>query len=297
MEMKLLPKLPSQTWIGLSDRSSAWKGVMRGYENSWRWSTTGAVNPGGYQNWVSGEPNNKNAIQLCVVMQQGQWQDRVCGATLPFICFTELPQVGSKQYTYVSTSMTWAAAKDHCRLYYTDLAMILDSSENSAAASVISSNSIVAWIGLYRVPWVWVDGQSCSFFNWRSPEPDNGEGCVTIDGDLKWRDEDCMFTNPFLCHQAETRSPETKTILRPQSPEIKTFSRQQSPEIKTFSRQQSPEIKTFSRQQSPEIKTFSRPQSPEIKTFSRPQSPEIKTFSRQQSPEIKTFSRQQSPEI
>uniref|UniRef100_A0A3B4AT89 C-type lectin domain-containing protein n=1 Tax=Periophthalmus magnuspinnatus TaxID=409849 RepID=A0A3B4AT89_9GOBI len=112
---------------------------------------------------------------------------------------------GLKEFTYVSTSMTWAAAKNHCRQNYTDLAMIQDDAENTAVASVISSSTNV-WIGLYRVPWVWSNGKISSFFNWAPGEPDNLDGaehCAWVHENHQWSDESCSFMGPFFCQQSE----------------------------------------------------------------------------------------------
>ncbi|KAK7883798.1 hypothetical protein WMY93_026921 [Mugilogobius chulae] len=45
-------------WIGLSDNTSAWKGIMGNESNSWRWSAIGNTSPGGYQKWATSEPDN-----------------------------------------------------------------------------------------------------------------------------------------------------------------------------------------------------------------------------------------------
>ncbi|KAK7910527.1 hypothetical protein WMY93_015211 [Mugilogobius chulae] len=205
-DFNMLSVYPKQAWIGLSDRVYVWEGVMGGYENSWRWSATGAVNPDGYQNWKTGEPDNNGANQYCVSAQQGKWADRVCTISLPFICFTGLVEIGLK-YTYVSTSMTWSAARSYCKQNYTDLAMILDDSENTAAASVVPSADLAVWIGLYRVPWVWADLKLSSFFNWVPGQPDNlnDEHCVVMDTDNRWRDRDCRLNYPFLCHKCKAK--------------------------------------------------------------------------------------------
>uniref|UniRef100_A0A3Q1HGB4 C-type lectin domain-containing protein n=1 Tax=Anabas testudineus TaxID=64144 RepID=A0A3Q1HGB4_ANATE len=58
----------SYAWIGLTDDPLSWKGVMANDVNSWRWTATGKTNVNGYQFWASGQPNNANGNQFCVVM-------------------------------------------------------------------------------------------------------------------------------------------------------------------------------------------------------------------------------------
>ncbi|XP_055086965.1 galactose-specific lectin nattectin-like [Periophthalmus magnuspinnatus] len=171
--------------------------------NSWRWSATGKINPDAYQNWMSTQPDNFRSQQHCVTMRNGQWTDDNCKSSFPFVCFTGSTEPGLKEFTYVSTSMTWAAAKNHCRQNYTDLAMIQDDAENTAVASVISSSTNV-WIGLYRVPWVWSNGKISSFVNWAPGEPDNLDGaehCAWVHENHQWSDESCSFMGPFFCQQ------------------------------------------------------------------------------------------------
>ncbi|KAJ0009140.1 hypothetical protein NQD34_016555, partial [Periophthalmus magnuspinnatus] len=204
-ENNMVPTNAGGGWTGLSDRVYAWRGVMGNAPNSWRWSATGKINPDAYQNWMSTQPDNFRSQQHCVTMRNGQWTDDNCKSSFPFVCFTGSTEPGLKEFTYVSTSMTWAAAKNHCRQNYTDLAMIQDDAENTAVASVISSSTNV-WIGLYRVPWVWSNGKISSFFNWAPGEPDNLDGaehCAWVHENHQWSDESCSFMGPFFCQQSE----------------------------------------------------------------------------------------------
>uniref|UniRef100_A0A3B3DYK4 C-type lectin domain-containing protein n=1 Tax=Oryzias melastigma TaxID=30732 RepID=A0A3B3DYK4_ORYME len=62
-------------------------------------------------------------------------------------------------YYYVNKALNWSEAQQYCREKYTDLdlAMIENREENMEALNAKPSSSIV-WIGLYREPWTWSDG-------------------------------------------------------------------------------------------------------------------------------------------
>ncbi|KAK7883839.1 hypothetical protein WMY93_026962 [Mugilogobius chulae] len=176
-------------WIGMFDDPASWKGVMGKDANSWRWSATGTTSTSLYQNWKSGEPNYNRANEECVFMDSGQWVDAAVQLTsLLFVSQQEVglclvltlapaggqsmfspdsapagAQPGFKNYTFVSTGMSWENAQSYCRQRYTDLVMIEDDSENTAVKDLNPSGQM--WIGLYRQPWRWSDGSDSTFKN------------------------------------------------------------------------------------------------------------------------------------
>ncbi|KAK7883831.1 hypothetical protein WMY93_026954 [Mugilogobius chulae] len=116
---------------------------------------------------------------------------------------TSFPEPGFKNYTFVTTSMTWKNAQSYCREHYTDLAMIEDETENAAVASMIGGHAV--WIGLYREPFRWSDGSDKNFTNWLAGEPNNGGKlpfCVLERNGHKWFDVPCSYLYPFHCHRA-----------------------------------------------------------------------------------------------
>ena len=76
--------------------------------------------------------------------------------------------------------------------------MIENEEENKQVLSAIGKT---AWIGLYRVPWMWSDGTNCSFRPWWSYEPDNLGGSqlcgVVYEGGFS--DLHCLHLRPFIC--------------------------------------------------------------------------------------------------
>lgn len=84
------PPLSTTTaWIGLRDDPEAWKGTLKNYTNSWRWSATGQTSKTGYEVWRTGEPDNSFSSEFCGFMNSdGTWSDKDCFLLSPFICYT-----------------------------------------------------------------------------------------------------------------------------------------------------------------------------------------------------------------
>lgn len=191
-------------WIGLFDDPAAWKGAMTNDSNSWKWSATGASSPGGYQNWDTGEPNSSGPHEECTVMMGGVWNDQHCWNSLQFACYKV--ESGVKQFTVVSSPMTWSAAQSHCRQHYLDLAMIESPEENAALAAEVGSPDVAVWLGLRRQTWRWSDNSPSTFRLWGLSQPKNRAGlhCITL-WDLAFHDTWCDRNLPFVCH-AEKKS-------------------------------------------------------------------------------------------
>ncbi len=102
--------------------------------------------------------------------------------------------------------MNWADAQIHCRTNYVDLAAITDDTENEFLAKVLSDKTHWdAWIGLYRIPWLWSDKSSVSWSSvkWESGQPDNvnGNECVRADTEGLMTADTCSTPLPFYCHE------------------------------------------------------------------------------------------------
>uniref|UniRef100_W5M6M5 C-type lectin domain-containing protein n=1 Tax=Lepisosteus oculatus TaxID=7918 RepID=W5M6M5_LEPOC len=173
-----------QVWIGL-------------YQDQprWQWSSGDEVT---YYNW--------NRTYFCAkVNAEGTWEDAVCDDLNYFMCSTDSSQ-GSRTYTLIKQSKTWAAARDHCRQQHTDLVTISSPRENQAVRK--TARGSVFWIGLFNQPWEWSDGGDSSFRLWAPGDPDNQnrtELCVSVTGPSVivspsvWYDMNCLTALSFLC--------------------------------------------------------------------------------------------------
>ncbi|XP_030225270.1 C-type mannose receptor 2-like isoform X1 [Gadus morhua] len=194
----------STRWIGLNDDPATSMQTIDVYTNSWKWSFEYAS---GYLNFKSGEPDFKNDEEVCVWMDSdGSWRNQECSSLRHFLCFSGSPS--KPDYHLVFEMKTWEDARDHCRFWFVDLAVIKSQKENDHAKSKfwllfvqLSSN---AWIGLYREPWAWQDGSLSEFRHWAPGQPNNMGGnamCVKLvpDGFIC---TDCRDVYPFFCTRA-----------------------------------------------------------------------------------------------
>ncbi|KAK7883907.1 hypothetical protein WMY93_027030 [Mugilogobius chulae] len=205
MEDLVRLEIPSDysAWIGMFDDPASWNGVLGNGSNLWRWSRTGTTSPGGYQNWAPGEPSNSGTFHFCVSVAKGQWWDDPCAKSYAFVCFTDSTQLDKKQYSLVTTAMSWKNAQSYCRKYYTDLATIEDETENTAVTKAGLGHQV--WIGLYRDPWMWSDGSTSTFTNWPVGQPDFPSlepHCVKVNKGMNFLDTYCAEMFAFFCEKA-----------------------------------------------------------------------------------------------
>ncbi|KAK7883800.1 hypothetical protein WMY93_026923 [Mugilogobius chulae] len=187
-------------WIGLSDDPASWQGVMTNDANSWKWSATGAPSTSRYMKW---SPNSAGSTrEMCVYIKGGEWYYYGCKNMLNFACFKSTNGSTSKQLNLVEISLTWEEARRYCRQHYTDLAMIEDETENTAVAAL--KPGVNVWIGLYREPWIWPDGSTVTFQNWKDGQPTSNtiESCAAESSTRDWHDAKCDAVFPFICHKA-----------------------------------------------------------------------------------------------
>ncbi|TNN31651.1 C-type mannose receptor 2 [Liparis tanakae] len=190
-------------------QSRAWIGLYY-YVDNWRWSlsNTNLYKPGEtvFSPWHSGEPNNYNNKQHCMVMgSDGRWGDRNCATAFMSVCFDVR---GPDTFVLITNTMTWTEAQSYCREHHTDLATVTDMEENEMVQNLVLSGAFV-WIGLFRDPWKWSDGIDSSFKNWNPLEPGEPEGssetCVAADfsADGLWETLDCNVKSAFICYSGE----------------------------------------------------------------------------------------------
>uniref|UniRef100_A0AAY4C0Z8 C-type lectin domain-containing protein n=1 Tax=Denticeps clupeoides TaxID=299321 RepID=A0AAY4C0Z8_9TELE len=102
-------------------------------------------------------------------------------------------------YVPVLTAVPWRQAQEYCRSNYTDLATIPDSAAYDLIYSLTPADPF--WIGLFRDPWEWENGDQSSFRQWADGQPGNvsNEGCAGVDGSGLWRALSCALNLPFVC--------------------------------------------------------------------------------------------------
>ena len=56
------------------------------------------------------------------------------------------------------------------------------------------------WVGLYDSSgWTWVDGQTLSYTNWYSGEPNGSGDCGRMISNGEWRDKECSDNYRVIC--------------------------------------------------------------------------------------------------
>ncbi|XP_041861111.1 L-selectin-like [Melanotaenia boesemani] len=140
----------------------------------------------------------------------GEWADVPCNMLYPFICSDVKGQ--NVTFAYVNQTMTFPDAQRYCREQYTDLASVRDMAENQKIYELIPAGQI-AWIGLFRDCWKWVDGSNASFTYWNTGKPDSPDNyCAAayfaVSG--KWEDWTCDWKRAFICYSA----PVLKQVMR-----------------------------------------------------------------------------------
>ena len=198
-------------WIGYTDEAQ---------EGNFSWLSGNSS----YTNWNSGEPNNLDGIEhyTRILKSTGAWTDRnehfQAEAVIEIPCpvvveatidcsntpneITGLVYMGernnSKYYCSSTNSLTWHQARDLAVHMGGHLATVNDAGENEFIRSNIMADYV--WIGYndeaQEGSFTWTEGNS-SYVNWRSGEPNNGNGTEHFTRLLKdggeWTDRDEHF--------------------------------------------------------------------------------------------------------
>ncbi|MED6277896.1 hypothetical protein CHARACLAT_018149 [Characodon lateralis] len=194
----------------------AWIGLFEDIQG-WKWSLVNNAFYQGfvkqYRNWGSGQPDNFGSNEPCTEMNDhGEWNDIPCKVTRKPICLNVNGQTAG--FVAIPSLMTWTQAQSYCRTYYTDLASVRNSAENSNVLAVKPSGESY-WLGLYRDTWKWSDRHQDQFSFWTFQEPDGStEHCATtcFSNSGRWRDWLCGSAKPFICHHDPV--PFTKHVMK-----------------------------------------------------------------------------------
>uniref|UniRef100_A0A3P8UMP7 Macrophage mannose receptor 1-like n=1 Tax=Cynoglossus semilaevis TaxID=244447 RepID=A0A3P8UMP7_CYNSE len=111
---------------------------------------------------------------------------------------------GDRRFHMVDSRTTWSEAQGHCRENFDDLATIQDAQDNTDVQQLVQSGKF--WIGLYRPPWRWSEGDQVVhldswFDNWGTDEPGPG-GCVGMCTHSRWKVRDCEEKHFSICYSA-----------------------------------------------------------------------------------------------
>lgn len=166
-------------WIGLNDRDS---------EGTFAWSSGSTA---AYRNWQTGEPTNDTAKNYVELASSGVWSTSSQTAELQGIAERQVGHLGwlynkdtGHFYAQLNTPLTWADAETRAQELGGHLTTVNSAAESDWLALSLGSG----WIGYHDVwqsgdpgsdppgRWVWADGDSSPFTNWRSGEPNNSGG-------------------------------------------------------------------------------------------------------------------------
>jgi hypothetical protein len=118
-----------------------------------------------------------------------------------------VPGATGNTYYVCAQTTSWDGARDACRAFGTDLAIVRDLAENTLLRTVIPDNSFLGLsdkdCGAGACAFTWVDGTPAEFTRWASGEPNNtggAEHCAEIlAGTGLWNDIPCESQKPVLC--------------------------------------------------------------------------------------------------
>ena len=178
-----------------STRSYTWLGATDWYEEgNWKWITGNRII---YRDWADGEPNNNNDENyMMLYANSGKWND---GSDIyysdtkaySFICEIENDMVSctlektfdynGHRYEVYTNAVDWQTAKRFCEQKGGHLVTITSSDENNTIKNNVNGlTNTIYWLGLTDIDlqskWKWITGESFSYNNWTSGEPNNNAG-------------------------------------------------------------------------------------------------------------------------
>ncbi len=174
-------------WIGLNDIDQ---------EGIYKW-VSGEVFS--YSNWNSGEPNNAGNEDVVAMTINGKWNDdSVNNTTVGRAIFERLqPNWKFNSATNHSYAVldcgSWPACQAQAQTLGANLVTVNDSAEQQWLASNFNSTSKY-WIGYtdkdQEGVWKWISGESPSYTNWNSGEPNNvnDEDFAEVVENGRWND-------------------------------------------------------------------------------------------------------------
>jgi hypothetical protein len=126
-------------------------------------------------------------------------------------CPCDVEEYGSHVYMFCESSKSTSSARTSCLTYAYDLVALNDSAENTwVVDEAYSRYTGKWWTGgsdeATEGTWVWLNGDSWSYTNWHSGEPNNSgsnEDCMQLGrfSDYTWNDEPCSSSFYYICEE------------------------------------------------------------------------------------------------
>jgi hypothetical protein len=167
---KFLASSNKGAWIGLNDIDQ---------EGTYKW-VSGEVFS--YNNWNNGEPNNSGNEDVVAMTINGKWNDDSVNNTTVGRAIFERLQPNWKFNSATSHSYaildcgSWPACQAQAQTLGANLVTVNDNAEQQWLASNFNNTSKY-WIGYTDKDqegiWKWISGESPSYTNWNSGEPNN----------------------------------------------------------------------------------------------------------------------------
>lgn len=204
-----LHQKPGGAYIGLGDM---------GHWNSYLWNEN---QPMTYSNWAPNQPDHGGGPngEGCVEMwDNGQWNDLMCTAQIPFVC--EVPTPPDQLLLKCSPALQDATGERKCHYeaswefaHYPKpvgtqpedeaacaavggiLAQPRSAAHNQWMASRLRmSTHDSLWIGIKQK-----DFDSIQYNAWSQGNPDHDGSCIEVWWDGAWNDRDCQAAKAFVC--------------------------------------------------------------------------------------------------
>lgn len=111
------------------------------------------------------------------------------------------------KYIFITQRLSRNAARNVCRLYYTDLAPVQSADDQRQLRSLLGAAAFndFIWIGLERDGrggWRWAGGGEVTTFFWDEGQPDNNNEQYGMTKASRWHDTGGDLLQPFFCFHA-----------------------------------------------------------------------------------------------
>uniref|UniRef100_A0A3P8RPE0 C-type lectin domain-containing protein n=1 Tax=Amphiprion percula TaxID=161767 RepID=A0A3P8RPE0_AMPPE len=192
------------------NQTEAWIGLRNAIDGNktWHWSLPGVEFKENETNWGPEEPNDEGSNEnYGVISKDRSWIDISYKEEYPFMCYDDRSndQEIIQEFIVVEKHMCWTEAQEYCRQNHTDLVSGLKQLNDSKVISLLeNATGSCCWLfGLFRDTWRWSDGSQSSFRNW--DHHPNSEDCAmtTLNGESKWKSDNCSSQKPFFCYNEE----------------------------------------------------------------------------------------------